>query len=115
MAKPINLTKLLAEYFYAVTLYDYRKNEVLIPDELLERYATDDGSFAIDRLIEDTQNGAFKKEYYNLLLPADLLTADSGTLKEIAEAHADIRRKSLKGGYIRAVLEVLYDKRFREE
>ena len=115
MARTTYLTKLLAEYFYAVTLYDYKKNEVLIPDELLEKYATDDGSFAIDRLIEDTRNGAFKKEYYNLLLPADLLTADSGTLKEIGKVHADIRRKSLKGGYIRAVLEVLHDKRFREE
>ena len=115
MARTTYLTKLLAEYFYAVTLYDYKKNEVLIPDELLEKYATDDGSFAIDRLIEDTRNGAFKKEYYNLLLPADLLTADSGTLKEIGKVHADIRRKSLKGGYIRAVLEILHDKRFREE
>lgn len=115
MARTTYLTKLLAEYFYAVTLYDYKKNEVLIPDELLEKYATADGSFAIDRLIEDTRNGAFKKEYYNLLLPADLLTADSGTLKEIAEAHADIRRKSLKGGYIRAVLEVLYDSKFQAE
>ncbi|MBQ7167526.1 MAG: hypothetical protein IJR93_11330, partial [Treponema sp.] len=88
MARTTYLTKLLAEYFYAVTLYDYKKNEVLIPDELLEKYATDDGSFAIDRLIEDTRNGAFKKEYYNLLLPADLLTADSGTLKEIGKVHA---------------------------
>lgn len=115
MAKPINLTKLLAEYFYAVTLYDYRKNEVLIPDELLERYATDNGSFDIDRFIEDAKTGAFKKDYYDLLLPADLLTADSGTLKEIAAVHADIQKKSMKGGYIRAVLEVLHDKRFREE
>ena len=115
MAKPINLTKLLAEYFYAVTLYDYRKNEVLLPDELLERYATDDGRFDIDRIIEDAKTGEFKKDYYDLLLPADLLTADSGTLKEISAAHADIQKKSMKGGYIRAVLEVLHDKRFREE
>ena len=111
----IRLTKLLAEYFYAVTLYDDRKNKDLIPDGLLEQYATDDGSFAIDRLIEDTRNGKFREEYYRYLLPADLLTADSGTLKEIGKVHADIRRKSLKGGYIRAVLEVLYDSKFQAE
>ena len=111
----IRLTKLLAEYFYAVTLYDDRKNKALIPDGLLEQYATDDGSFAIDRLIEDTRNGKFREEYYRYLLPADLLTADSGTLKEIGKVHADIRRKSLKGGYIRAVLEVLYDSKFQAE
>ena len=111
----IRLTKLLAEYFYAVTLYDDRKNKDLIPDGLLEQYATDDGSFAIDRLIEDTRNGKFREEYYRYLLPADLLTVDSGTLKEIGKVHADIRRKSLKGGYIRAVLEVLYDSKFQAE
>ena len=35
-----NLTKLIAEYFYAVILYDYEKRKVLIPDELLEQYAS---------------------------------------------------------------------------
>ena len=115
MIRPTNLTKLLAEYFYAVTLHDCEKNEALIPDKLLEQYATDDGRFDIDRLIEDTKTGAFKKEYYNFLLPEDLLTADTGTLKEIEKAYAAGRSKSLKGGYIRAVLDVLYDKRFREE
>ncbi|MCR5621806.1 MAG: hypothetical protein K6G18_08105 [Treponema sp.] len=111
----IRLTKLLAEYFYAVTLYDDRKNKDLIPDGLLEQYVTDDGSFAIDRLIEDTRNGKFREEYYRYLLPADLLTADSGTLKEIGKVHADNQKSSLKGGYIRAVLEVLYDSKFQAE
>ena len=110
-----SVTKLLAEYFYAVTLYDYRKDKVLIPDGILEQYATDDGSFAIDRLIEDSRNGKFREEYYRYLLPADLLTADSGTLKEIGKVHADNQKSSLKGGYIRAVLEVLYDSKFRAE
>ena len=44
-----------------------------------------------------------------------MLGVDAATLKEIEEAYKEIADKKLKGGYIRAVLKILYDERYQAE
>ena len=56
-----------------------------------------------------------EKEIYLSLLPGDLLGCDDKELDKIENAYEEIKKLSLKGGYIRAVLETLYDEKYKTE
>ena len=125
--EPINnieLVKVISDNFYISFLSSAKKNYRLAENEIeiFERYTNKKLVFNEKKFLSDARN---KKETNNIskffkkLLPEELLTMNlieiRKSLRIINSYYRNIRKKKLQGGYIRAVLEGLYDQKFKNE
>lgn len=84
---------------------------------LITRYIIEtEGGTNFDRLrfIHDARGfNKDQKEIYDSLLPPELLSASDDILNEIEYAYKRLQKDAQKGGYVRAVLEVLHDLKYQ--
>ncbi|MBP5157339.1 MAG: hypothetical protein ILP18_05660 [Treponema sp.] len=108
--KSTTIVKSVARYFYAAILDNFDAKS-----SILEKYMTGGGDIDIQKMIDVAKSDEAAREKILKFVPADLLDANQETLDAVNEAFRDIYEKSLKGGYVRAALEVLYDSKFQSE
>ena len=84
---------------------------------LITRYIIEtEGGTQFDRLrfIHDARDfNKAQKEIYDSLLPPELLSASDDILNEIEYAYKRLQKDAQKGGYVRAVLEILHDLKYQ--
>lgn len=116
------LVKVIADSFYISFLPSADKNYKAVEDEikLFEKYTNKKLVFNEKKFLSDARNTSKNvSEFFKKLLPEELLTMGlielRKSLRIINSYYRNIRKKKLQGGYIRAVLEGLYDQKFKNE
>ena len=117
-----DFTKIIADTFY-ITFLPLEDDECDYYIDFLSKYQISNFPyFNRTKFIKDAYNKKFDEKQFKIflhLLPQDLLDegteAFSKTLNEIEDEYSYLHNNGLKGGYIRAVLEVLYDSKFQKE
>lgn len=118
--KSTTLIKLIADTFYITFLPEAedKKEDRKIKDKylsLLEKYINENG-FNRKKFICDAKKfDKNAREIFLSLLPEELIDKDENTLNEIEAAYQNIHKENQKGGYVRAVLAVLYDKKYQQK
>lgn len=118
--KSTTLIKLIADTFYITFLPEAedKKEDRKIKDQylnLLEKYINENG-FNRKKFICDAKKfDKNAREIFLSLLPEELIDKDENTLNEIEAAYQNIHKENQKGGYVRAVLAVLYDKKYQQK
>ncbi len=116
--KSTTLIKLIADMFYITFLPEAedKKEDRKIKDKylnLLEKYINENG-FNRKKFICDAKKfDKNDREIFLSLLPEELIDKDENTLNEIEAAYQNIHKENIKGGYIRAVLQVLFDREYQ--
>ncbi len=122
--EPINnieLVKVISDNFYISFLSSAKKNHRLAENEIeiFEKYTNKKLVFNEKKFLSDARKTKAVSKFFKKLLPKELLTMNlielRKSLRIINSYYRNIRKKKLQGGYIRAVLEGLYDRRFKDE